>query len=230
MPIGEKLDDFFSALTEDINGAPHHLEREEVIAEIGIVSKSPRQLLRPPTNSIQVNAGSDTTAVPLTNVVYHLVKTPHRLSILQTELSTDLDPTDTIAPYDEICHLTYPHTCLDGSLRLTPPIAFGLMRKSPPQGAGIADHFYPGGIAVSMAAYAAHRDPSIFPNLEAFEPERWLGEKGKKLQSYLIVFSGGVQGFIGRNTGYLAQSVLLATVLNLYGIALENEGWEIRRR
>ncbi|KAL9094741.1 MAG: hypothetical protein Q9165_003012 [Trypethelium subeluteriae] len=210
---GEKLDDFFTALMHDKSGKPHNLEWGETVAEI----------------SIMMNAGSDTTAIAMTNVMYHLLKNPDCMTKLRQELDEVLDD-DFVAPYDKVRHLPYLRACLDESLRIMPPNSFGLPRRTPPEGAPVLNDFIAGNTSVSMSAYVAHRDEEIFPDPERYLPERWLGESGKDLQQYFIAFSAGARGCIGRNITYLEQYVLLASLLQHFEFALPSPDWEPTRR
>lgn len=209
---GERLDDFFQALMEDKNGKAHQLEWGEIVAEINIM----------------MNAGSVTTAIALTNVVYQLLLNPTTLQKLRQELDSALDPGDTIAPYDKVKHLPYLRACLDESLRLFPPTPHGLPRKTPPEGISIMGEYVPGDVTVSISSLVAHRDPTTFPEPEKFIPERFLGEKGKELQSAFIAFSAGSRGCIGRNISYLEQAVVLATIVHRYEFMMP-EGFELQR-
>ncbi|OQV05466.1 hypothetical protein CLAIMM_10199 [Cladophialophora immunda] len=211
---GEKLDDFFSALMEDKSGRENNLEWGEMVAEI----------------SIMMNAGSDTTAIAMNNAMYLLLKNPGALAKLREELDANLDEEDVIPPYDKIKHLPYLRACLDESLRILPPVSFGLPRRTPPEGLQILDDWIPGNTSVSMSAYVVHHDPSIFPEPNVFKPERWLGESGKDLQSYFIAFSTGARGCIGRNISYLEQSVVLAFMVKRYEFSLPHPNWEPTRR
>lgn len=210
---GEKLSDFFQCLMEDRDGNPHGLEWGEIVAEV----------------SIMMNAGSDTTAIAMNNVMYWLLKNPTCMARLRAEVDAALDPADTVAPYDKVKHLPYLRACLDESLRVSPPTTFGLPRKTPPGGAVILGDFIPGNTTVSISAYVAHRDPAVFADAEAYVPERWLGDKGKDLQPYFISFSAGARGCIGRNISYLEQTVLLASVVHRYEFALPYPEWEQER-
>ncbi|KAN0099555.1 putative cytochrome P450 monooxygenase [Hyaloscypha variabilis] len=210
---GEKLDDFFQALMEDKNGTPNNLEWGEIVAEV----------------SIMMNAGSVTTAIAMANVMYQLLKNPRTLEKLRNEIDSVLDPDEVVAPYDKVKHLPYLRACLDESLRLFPPTSHGLTRQVPDEGMAILDEYVPGGISVSVSAYVAHRDEKIFPNAEQYIPERWLGDEGKALQPYFIAFSAGARGCIGRNISYLEQTVLLASVLHRYNLALPTPDWEMKR-
>lgn len=198
---------------EDKNGNGNNLEWGEIVAEV----------------SIMLNAGSDTTAIAMNNVMYQLLKNPDKLARLREEIDSALEPGEVVAPYDKVKHLPYLRACLDEALRITPPTSFGLPRKTPSEGATIAGEFIPGNTTVAISAYVAHRDESVFPEAESFIPERWLGENGKELQPYFISFSAGARGCIGRNISYLEQAVLLATVVHRYNFALSAPDWEQSR-
>jgi cytochrome P450 len=176
-----------------------------------------------------VNAGSDTTAIALTNVLYYLIKNPSQLATLRREVASVLSDDEIIAPYAKVKNLPYLRACLDESLRISPPVAFGLVRKTPPEGVTIFGEFIAGNTVVSVPAYVAHRDPNIFPNPEEFRPERWLENEGKakEMGKYFIPFSTGARGCIGRNISYLEQHVLVATIVHRYDFALPTEDWQL---
>lgn len=209
---GEKLDDFFQALMEDKNGKPHNLEWGEIVAEINIM----------------MNAGSVTTAIAITNILYQLLLNPSILKKLQEELDGVLEPDEVVAPYDKVKHLPYLRACLDESLRLWPPTPHGLPRKTPPEGLCIMGEYVPGNTTVSISALVAHRDEAAFPEPDKFIPDRFLGEKGKELQSAFIAFSAGSRGCIGRNISYLEQTVMLASLVHRYEFAMPR-GFELQR-
>ncbi|KAL3488469.1 cytochrome P450 [Aspergillus germanicus] len=211
---GEKLEDFFAALMEDKSGKPHGLEWGEAVAEINIM----------------MNAGSVTTAIAITNVMYQLLKNPECLATLREEIDSIYDDeTEVIASYDKVKHLPYLRACLDESLRIFPPTSHGLPRETPPEGMEILGQWVPGNTSVSMSAYVAHRDETAFPQADKYKPERWLGEEGKALQPYFVAFSAGARSCIGRNISYLEQTVILATLVRRYEFALPGPEWELQR-
>ncbi len=177
-----------------------------------------------------VNAGSDTTAIQLTNIMYQLLKNKSKLATLREELDSALEDERTVVPYAEVKSLPYLRACLDEALRITPPVAFGLPRRTPPQGAMIGGTWVPGDVTVCIPAYTAHRDEKWFPDPEAYQPERWLKEDSSKLQSQFISFSSGARGCLGRNISYLEQFVLMASLLRRYDFELVDEGWTLERR
>ncbi|KAK0618676.1 Benzoate 4-monooxygenase, partial [Lasiodiplodia hormozganensis] len=192
---GEVLDDMVRFLLEDGGGNPLDLDLEEIEVEVNTM----------------LDAGSDTTAIALANVMYFLLKNPTCFTKLREELDRYL-PADTIIPsYESVKQLPYLRACLDESLRIIPPVSAGLSRTIPPEGMTIDGHWIPGGTSVAVAAYTAHRNPSVFPQPEEYRPDRWLGKKTSEMQAAFIPFSTGSRGCIGRNITYLEQTVMIAT-------------------
>ena len=207
---GEKLEDFFGAMMEDRNGSPHNLEWGELVAEC----------------SIMMNAGHDTTAISLRNALFFLLKNPRCMKKLREELDEALEEEDVVAPYSKVKHLPYLRACIDESLRMMPPVIFGLPRRTPPEGAAILDDYIAGDTSVSMSAYVIHHQESVFRDHNTYYPERWLGEEGKSLQSFFVPFSTGARGCIGRNISYLEQTVLIASLVHRFEFALPSPEWD----
>lgn len=206
---GEKLDDFFTAIMADKNGSPHNLEFGEIVAEI----------------SIMMNAGHDTTAIALRNTMFFLLKNPKCLAKLREELDENLEEDEVIAPYAKVKHLPYLRACIDESLRMMPPIVFGLPRRTPMEGTTILDNYVAGDTSVSISSYVMHHQESVFKDNATYKPERWLGEEGKALQPFFIPFSTGARGCIGRNISYLEQTVLVASLIHRFEFALPHRDW-----
>ncbi|KAF2183721.1 cytochrome P450 [Zopfia rhizophila CBS 207.26] len=211
---GEKLDDFFTCLMEDKSGSPNNLEWGEIVSEISVI----------------INAGADTTAIALTQLMELLIRHPNELSHLRQELDLVLDKDEIVAPYDKVKDLPFLKACLDEGLRIFPPTSAGLPRRTPSEGAQILGQWIPGDTSVSMTIYATHRDPTVFPNPEEFQPSRWLDpEERKRMEPFFIPFTTGARGCIGRNISYLEQAVVVATLVHRYEFALPSKEWELQR-
>lgn len=206
---GEKLDDFFTAMMEDKNGSPHNLEWGEIVAEI----------------SIMMNAGHDTTAISLRNALFFLLRNPKCLAKLREEVDEVLEEDEVIAPYGKVKNLPYLRACIDESLRMLPPIVFGLPRRTPMEGTSILNEYVAGDTSVSISSFVMHHQESVFKDHDTYKPERWLGEEGKSLQPYFIPFSTGARGCIGRNISYLEQTVLIASLVHRFEFALPHPDW-----
>lgn len=177
-----------------------------------------------------MDAGSDTTAIALANVVYYLIKNPQTLATLRNEVSTVVSDDEMVVPYAKVRNLPYLKACLEESLRLSPPLPRGLERRTPPQGMQIVAENIPGDTIVSIPAYVAHRDPAIFSDPEAYRPERWLQDdetRIKQMRAVFIPFSTGARACVGRNITMIEQQMLLGTLVHRYGFDLPSKDWTL---
>ncbi|KAL7817966.1 cytochrome P450 [Trichoderma aethiopicum] len=207
---GEELEDLVGCLLQDKYGDARKLEIGEIEAEVATL----------------LDAGSDTTAISLVHAMYFLLKTPSALSRLRDELRDALGDDQEIATYADVKNLPYLHACINESLRLLPPVAFGLNRMTPPEGLKIGQDWIPGGTLVGVPAYTAHRNP-FFTDCEQYQPERWLQSGIKEAQGTFIPFSTGARGCIGRNITFIEQTVLLATLVQRYDFSLLDD-WDLQ--
>ncbi|KAF2257848.1 benzoate 4-monooxygenase cytochrome P450 [Lojkania enalia] len=211
---GEVLDDLFQPMMTGRRGEEPDIRDQDRIAEADQM----------------INGGGDGPAISLCSTLYYLVKNPATLTRLREEIDNALSPSDRIAPWSKVRNLEYLKACIDESMRLSPPVATDLLRKTPPEGLKVDTEMVPGNTTVSISAYSAHRDPDIFEDPEAFRPERWLirGEdKLKDMRAVFIPFSLGTRACIGRNITIVVQTVFLATLVKRYEFALPDLNWEL---
>lgn len=57
--------------------------------------------------------------------------------------------------------------------------------------------FIPAGATIGFAAAMIHKDPTVFESPEEFRPERWFGQAGKQLDTWLASFSKGDRQCLG---------------------------------
>jgi cytochrome P450 len=159
--------------------------------------------------------------------MYYLLREPRAFLRLRQEVDEAVDSDECVVSYSAVKNLPYLRACLDESMRLSPPLASGLSRKTPPEGMTIDGHWISGNTTVAVPAYTAHRNPKMFPDAEKFRPERWLEDGAKEAQASFIPFSQGARGCIGRNITYIEQSMLMATLVRRYDFELPRDGWEL---
>jgi cytochrome P450 len=105
-------------------------------------------------------AGSDTTAVTLTYLVWAVLKDPALQKELEDEvalLSSDLGP-------EELKNASLLNSVIEEALRVYGAAPGALPRVVPAEGANFNGYHLPKGTIVSTQAYTMHRDPSIFPD------------------------------------------------------------------
>jgi cytochrome P450 len=159
-------------------------------------------------------AGHDTTTSTLTFLLYELACHPHVLARVYDEqdrvLGDDRPDATRIAR-----ELPYLEMVLDETLRLYPPAWIGPRRSVEPF--EFAGHHVPAGAYVHYCSWASHRLPHVFPEPEAFIPERFAPERKVALpRGAYVPFGGGSRICIGKRFGQTEVKVLAAAVLQRF--------------
>ena len=126
-------------------------------------------------------AGSDTTAVSLSSVVYHLMTSPQCLSKLRKEIE-DHGFQHKRVTFKESQEMAYLQAVIKEGLRLHPAVGLPLWRAVPQGGAQLGNHWLPAGTNVGLNSWVAHYDKRVFGHdAHVFRPER--REEAKKQDS-----------------------------------------------
>ena len=107
-----------------------------------------------------ITAGTDTTAVTMTYLVWAVVQDEQVEQNLVQALRTL--PED--FTHADLRKLPYLNAVIDEALRCYGAAPGSLPRIVPQAGASLAGYHVPGGVEVSTQAYSLHRDPDIFPD------------------------------------------------------------------
>jgi cytochrome P450 len=155
-------------------------------------------------------AGHDTSTSTLTFMMHELARHPDVVAKLQAEQdevlggeAPDIDRLEREMPYLD--------TVLDEVLRLYPPAWIGPRRA-------VRDFEFGGyqvkrGAYVNYCSWASHRIPEVFPEPEAFIPERFTRERKAALpRGAYVPFGGGRRICIGKRFGQ-TEVKLVATML-----------------
>jgi cytochrome P450 len=130
-------------------------------------------------------AGSETTAISLAAVFYHLLRNPSAYRKLQTEIdeavrSAQIEnrPNGAVS-WTESQSLPYLDACIKEAFRMHPAAGLPLERIVPAQGMEIDGVFVPGGTIVGCNAWVIHKRAEVFDPLrkhsvDSYIPERWL--------------------------------------------------------
>lgn len=138
---------------------------------------------------IYILAGSDTTALTLTYLVWAVCRDPTIRTILADELA------GLPAGFGdaELRRLPYLNQVIDESLRLYASAPAGLPRVVPPGAATLAGHRLPSGTVVSTQAYSMHRIARVYPEPETFDPSRWEAPT-RDMRDAFMPWGGGSRG------------------------------------
>lgn len=105
-------------------------------------------------------AGSDTTAVTLSYLVWAVLKHPD----LQAQLEEEVGKLSDELTMAELEAAPIMNSIIEETLRLYGAAPGALPRTVPSQGLNVAGFHIPAGVEVSTQAYTNHRDPILFPD------------------------------------------------------------------
>jgi cytochrome P450 family 135 len=136
-------------------------------------------------------AGHETTATSLAWAVERLSRHPEKLERLRSEVESGAED--------------YLTATIQETLRLRPVISIVIRRLTEP--VEIAGYELPAGVSVTPSVYLVHRNPEIYPEPEAFRPERFL-ETPPGTYTW-IPFGGGVRRCLGASFAQFEMAVVL---------------------
>ena len=157
------------------------------------------------TAKSNIAAGSDTTAIALCSVLYHLLKNPRTLVRLRDEIEemSRAGRVSNPVKWKESQDMPYLQAVIKEALRVHPSTGLPMGRVVPEGGATLAGRFFPAGVSVQTSyailchidmltipsktvvgvnSWVASFNTSVFGNdAHEFRPERWLISDEKKL-------------------------------------------------
>ncbi|XP_053280115.1 cytochrome P450 3A40 [Pleuronectes platessa] len=160
---------------------------------------------------IFIFAGYETTSSTLGFISYLLATHPHIQKILQKEIDETF-PEKCEPTYEAVMQMEYLDMVVNESMRLY-PIANRLerMTKASVEVNGVT---VPKGVVVMVPIYALHRDPALWPEPEAFKPERFSKENKGNIDPYAFLpFGAGPRNCIGMRFALLAMKLSLVMIL-----------------
>lgn len=123
-------------------------------------------------------AGSDTTAVSLSSVMWHLATNPSVLSQLRQELDASIAEgkmTREKIMFKESQELPFLQACIKEALRMCAATGLPLWRVVPQGGVEMLGHYFPAGTEVGINIWVAHYDEDIWGrDVKEYKPQRWI--------------------------------------------------------
>jgi cytochrome P450 len=162
-------------------------------------------------------AGHETTALALCYTFYLLARHPEAEKQLVTELDEVLQGRSPTAA--DVPRLRYTEWVIREAMRLYPP-APGIGREAI-EDCEIAGYQVPRGTQISLCQWVVHHDGRWFDDPEAFRPERWDGDLGRRLpRCAYFPFGDGPRICIGSQFAMIEAILILATVAQQFRLAL----------
>jgi cytochrome P450 len=140
-------------------------------------------------------AGHETTATALAWAVERLIRHPDKLARLTEEVAAG--------------EKAYLDAVVTETLRLRPVISLVARRLTEP--VEIGGWQLPAGVTVAPSIYLVHRRPDVYPDPEAFRPERFLDQAPGTYT--WIPFGGGVRRCVGGAFAHFEMQAVLAELV-----------------
>ncbi|KAK3380975.1 cytochrome P450 [Podospora didyma] len=174
----------FSNMMAEAEKTGNESDKKESLTDDDVISEAASFML----------AGTDTTSISLTYLVWAVAKWPDVRRRLEAEVAT-LPPNFTDKDVEALPYLS---NVLAESLRLYNPGGVTIPRVAPPEGVTFNGHFLPGGTNVASQGYTLSRNESLFPDPDKFDPSRF--ENATDVQRRVAQPYGiGARSCIGKN-------------------------------
>lgn len=161
-------------------------------------------------------AGHHTSAGTGTWVIIELLRNPHYLPRVRAELDA-VWPHGEALTYDRLRKMRFLQDVLKEVLRLHPPLIF-LLRKVLRE-FRYNSYVVPAGHMLCAAPVVSHRLPSVYPDPDRFDPDRFARGEATNPFAY-IPFGGGKNKCTGNAFGLLQLKVICAVLLREFDFAL----------
>jgi cytochrome P450 len=159
-------------------------------------------------------AGHDTTAAGLTWFWYIIGKHPDIQQRVRDELQSAVHNNPLAFP--DVSKLPYLTAVIKETLRLYPP-AVGVFAREAQEQIELGEYQIPKGSIVYAFSYVTHRDQRWFADPERFDPDRFLGEKGKSVSSFAYFpFGAGPRACIGAQFALTEMTLVAASLLRRF--------------
>ncbi|CAK1366607.1 Pisatin demethylase [Cercospora beticola] len=170
---------------------------------------------------MNVFAGSDTTSIALTSILFHVYRNPKHLERLRQELEEAVQngtASENIT-FQEAQKLPFLQAVIKEGMRVFPSVALPMPRVVPAEGCNIAGVEIPAGTVVGINPWVAHANKDVFgPDAESFEPDRWLGEKTSMQDAYNLTFGAGSRTCLGKNISLLEISKIVPMIVRRFDL------------
>ncbi|KAK5155224.1 hypothetical protein LTS14_006179 [Recurvomyces mirabilis] len=179
-------------------------------------------------NALSLNiAGSESSATALCGIIFLLLTNPACYNRLVEEIRGAYDSEEDITILKSH-DLSYMDAVISESLRLYPPVAITMPRRTPVGGETIDDISVPADMTVGVHHYSTYRHPDNFHQPEQFLPERWLAAMRTSppfqndRRECVQPFSFGPRNCLGKNLARAEIRLTLSRLLWRFDVRLQS--------
>ncbi|KAJ1526581.1 hypothetical protein ONE63_008167 [Megalurothrips usitatus] len=148
---------------------------------------------------------------------------------IHEELQHIFGDSDRPVTFQDTLEMKYLERCLMETLRIYPPVPV-IARRLREETALPTGYTIPAGCTIIIPIIRIHRNPHIYPDPDAFNPDNFLPEASASRHYYsFIPFSAGPRSCVGRKYAILKLKILLSTILRNYRVhtAVPEKDWQM---
>lgn len=172
-------------------------------------------------------AGTESPALSLSIILYHLLANPSILNKLRTELET----VPVHASWSQLEKLPYLMAVIEEGNRLSFGVTARIARRAHEElmftpssyattpGTG-KSYKIPARTPLSISTLSAHTAESVFPDPFTFNPERWLGEAGRERKRFQMAFTKGSRKCLGIELANAELCLVIAALVRSFEMTL----------
>ncbi|ETN42392.1 uncharacterized protein HMPREF1541_01546 [Cyphellophora europaea CBS 101466] len=171
-------------------------------------------------------AGTDTTGSSLTYLFWELAHHPEWQVRLREELKEAVQQQESYS-YSAISELPVLEGVVQEIFRVRPASIGALPRVVPAGGSVVDGIFVPASTIISCQGLTTQRDPTIFPNPDVFNPQRWLDASAtdaanqlEQMRSQMMLFGKGARACLGRTLATMEIKCAVAAVVQRFQIGI----------
>ena len=164
-------------------------------------------------------AGQHTSAVLATWTGLELVREPHYVGRIRSEMQDDYGDSDAVS-LAGLARQAALENAVRECERLHPPLILLIRKVLKPM--RYQDHLIPAGTMAVLSPAASHRLPDVFADPDAFDPDRFAPPACEDKQHVyaLIGFGGGKHRCMGKRFAYLQLKVIWSVLLDRLDLEL----------
>jgi len=165
-------------------------------------------------------AGFETSSTTATYCLYELAQHQDLQDKVRKEIDEILIKHGELT-YNAVNEMTYLHKVVNETMRKYPPVPLLNRVCTKDLDLPTTNIHVPEGTLITIPVLGLHRDPSIYPDPDRFDPERFNADKIASRHSYAYLpFGEGPRICIGMRFGYVQTKVGLVTLLSKFKFKL----------
>ncbi|KAJ7137813.1 cytochrome P450 [Mycena epipterygia] len=185
---------------------------------------------------LSIIAGSDTTSIALSCLMWFLLVDPEAYRRVQAEVDSIYPDEESLLDSTKHAELHFLTACLNETLRLHPPVPTNGPRQVTGRGGKlVSGRFIPENTQIYIPPYSIHRSAEYFaPAPAKFDPDRWLRAQNPGSGDVLnlaafIPFSYGAANCVGKSLAWREMLMVTSTLVKKFNIrfadGFKGENW-----